>query len=140
MYLINHCAMKSSCWMEAELQIYTGDRIPSTHRSGGSVDPRSCLSAMKKRKLSWVCRESNPGSQAHSHLTVLVEIFRCSLFCRDWEGSHKSSFRLTRLRAEIDARFLWNAKLESQNTALYCVGPISKFHRRDLWIKGMLNS
>jgi hypothetical protein len=41
------------------LLLYPRESVSSTHCIGGWVGPRASLDAMKKRKISFPCRESN---------------------------------------------------------------------------------
>jgi hypothetical protein len=62
-----------------------------THCIGGWVDPRICLDIMDKRKISYPCRESNPGrrsigwavpAQTHIVITTDEEILIIPFFFR----------------------------------------------------------
>jgi hypothetical protein len=46
--------------------LYPRNRARGTHWIRGWVGPRACLEAVKKRKISCPCRESNPGRPAPS--------------------------------------------------------------------------
>jgi hypothetical protein len=44
----------------------SGERTPGTRWTGGCVDPRAGLDTVEKRKISCLCRESNPRRPARS--------------------------------------------------------------------------
>jgi hypothetical protein len=49
--------------MELSGQLYTAAALPyGTHQIGGSVGPKSSLDVVKKRNISFPCRESNLDS------------------------------------------------------------------------------
>jgi hypothetical protein len=45
--------------------LYPGERNPGTHWIGGWVGSKVGLDAVEKRKISYPCRESNPGRPSH---------------------------------------------------------------------------
>jgi hypothetical protein len=52
------------------------ERVSGSHWIGGWVDPKAGQDDMEKRKISCLCRESNPDSGAHSLVAIPTEPFR----------------------------------------------------------------
>jgi hypothetical protein len=65
-------------WSDSRLGRFTPwEIVPGTHWIGGWVGPRAGLDAMEKRKISFPCWESNPGSHpAYRAVTIPTELSR----------------------------------------------------------------
>jgi hypothetical protein len=57
------------------LRLYAQERAPVTHWRGGWVGIRAGVHGVEKRKISWLCRESNPDSFAVQQCRLLRRIF-----------------------------------------------------------------
>jgi hypothetical protein len=52
-----------------------GERAPGTHYTAGSLGTRADLEAVKKRKISCSCRESNPNLSATQPVASVINTF-----------------------------------------------------------------
>jgi hypothetical protein len=62
-------------WSDSHLcRCTTEDRAPGTHWIGDRARLTACLAAMKKRRIFYTCRESNPGNPARSLVAIPTEL------------------------------------------------------------------
>jgi hypothetical protein len=54
--------------------LYSGDKAPGTHYTGGWVGPRASNHAVEKRKISYSCWKLNPDSNTIQPVTILVQL------------------------------------------------------------------
>jgi hypothetical protein len=57
----------------APFTLTPSEKLPSTYWIGGYVDPRSGVDAVEKRKVPYLCRESNPPPTALSSSRITPE-------------------------------------------------------------------
>jgi hypothetical protein len=63
--------------------LYLRGKSPFTNRTGGWVGPRAGLDVTEKRKISFPCRESNPGRPACSLVAIPTELSRLLTYTYD---------------------------------------------------------
>jgi hypothetical protein len=73
--------------------VYPVERAPGAHCIGGWVGPRAGLDAVKKRKISFSCRESNPDHPAvtprYTHRTIpALSSCNCLGNCCEYPHEH----------------------------------------------------
>jgi hypothetical protein len=68
--------MEVSGQLYALVSLLPGKEPVVKHWTGGWVGLRTNLDAVAKRRISYPCREKNPGRPAHNLVTILTELSR----------------------------------------------------------------